>query len=163
VRDYAGLISALEQADAGGFLADDRDYQLALAYLATGDKERARPLLAAVAERKPEPDKPESGQEVIQRAVALELIGRRADALRAADTAIALLPEHDATNNPGVYMTRSWVLIRSGVRAEEGYSELKRWLGSWGQQPRWISVSLPWVLLRDDARTQQIIRDALPK
>jgi TolB-like protein len=161
--DFAGLISMLEEGDAGGMYLGTREYQLGMTYLAAGNKERARPLLTAVAERRPEPGRAESPQELVERAVALDLIGRSREALRTADAAIPLLPKHDATNNPSVYMTRSWVLIRSGVRAEEGYSELKRWLGSWGQQPRWISVSLPWVLLRDDARTQQIIRDALSK
>ena len=54
-------------------------------------------------------------------AVALELLGRHAEALRAADEAVRLAPEdRDAVNAPRVAMLRAWVLIRSGVRGEEG-------------------------------------------
>jgi hypothetical protein len=97
-------------------------------------------------------------------AVALELLGRRAEALRLADEAVRLAPEaRDAVNAPQVAMLRAWVLIRSGTRAEEGYAELERLLGGFDLQPRWVAAQPEWRLLRDDARVQQIIRDKLPK
>ena len=97
-------------------------------------------------------------------AVALELLGRRAEALRAADEAVRLEPEdRDALNGPNVAILRAWVLIRSGARAEEGYAELERLVGGYGLQPRWVAARPEWRLLREDARVQQIIRDKLPK
>jgi hypothetical protein len=60
-------------------------------------------------------------------------------------------------------MLRAWVLIHSGERAEEGYAELDRLLGSMYLQPRWVAASPLWLLLRNDARAQQIIRNKFPK
>jgi hypothetical protein len=97
-------------------------------------------------------------------AVALELLGRRVEALRAADQAVRFLPENrDAVNGPQVAMLRAWVLIRSRARAEEGYAEFERLLGGFGLQPRWVAAQPEWQLLRDDVRVQQIIREKLPK
>ena len=96
--------------------------------------------------------------------MALELLGRRAEALRAADEAVRLAPEdRDALNGPNVAILRAWVLIRSGERAEEGYAEFERLVGGYDLQPRWVAARPEWQLLRDDARVQQIIRDKLPK
>jgi TolB-like protein len=104
------------------------------------------------------------GYEYVLAAVALELLGRRAEALRAADEAVRLAPEaRDAVNAPQVAMLRAWVLIRSGVRAEEGYAEFERLLGGFDLQPRWVAAQPEWQLQRDDARVQQIIQDKLPK
>jgi tetratricopeptide (TPR) repeat protein len=158
--DYAALIALYEGAPEEEFGSESRQYRLGLAHLAAGAPERARPYLdAAVVEGLNERDP----HDLVHAAVALELLGRRTEALRAADAAIPLLPKRDAVNNPYIEITRAWVLIRSGERAEEGYAELKRHLGQFDLQPRWVAVSLPWVFLRDDARVQQIIRDALPK
>jgi hypothetical protein len=33
---------------------------------------------------------------------------------------------------------------------------------SFDQQPRWVAATLPWMLLRDDERAQQIIRSKFP-
>lgn len=97
-------------------------------------------------------------------AVALELLGRHAEALRAADEAVRLAPEdRDAVNAPQVAMLRAWVLIRSGERAEEGYAEFERLLGGFDLQPRWVAALPEWRLLRDDTRVQQIILEKLPK
>lgn len=95
-------------------------------------------------------------------AVAHELLGRRAEALRAADEAVRLAPKNrDAINGPNVAMFRAWVLIRSGVRAEEGYAEFERLLGGFDQAPRWVAARPEWRLLHDDVRVQQIIRAKL--
>ena len=96
--------------------------------------------------------------------VARDLSGVAAVALRAADEAVRLMPEvTDAVNAPQIALLRAWVLIRSGTRAEEGYAELERWLGSYGWQPRWVAAEPLWRILRDDARTEQIFRDSFPK
>jgi hypothetical protein len=55
------------------------------------------------------------------------------------------------------------VLIHSKVRAEEGYREFERLLGSIDLQPRWVAVSPHWMLLHDDARVQQVIRSKFPR
>jgi hypothetical protein len=107
---------------------------------------------------------PDDAYENVFAAVALELLGRRAEALRAADEAVRLAPEdRDAINAPHVAMLRAWVLIRSGARAEEGYAEFERLLGGFGLPPRAEAARPEWRLLSDDARVQQIIRDKLPK
>ena len=97
-------------------------------------------------------------------AVALELLGRRAEALRAADEAVRLAPEdRDAVNGPNVAMLRAWVLIRSGARAEEGYAEFERLVGGFDLPPRLVAARPEWRLLRDDARVQQIFAAAMEK
>jgi TolB-like protein len=137
---------------------------LGLAHTAAGRPERARPYLEASVEAIAAlMDKNPDGHGLSQTAVALELLGRTAEAVRAADEAVRLLPEaRDAVNGPEVALRRAWVLIHSGVRAEEGYTELERLLGAFRQQPRWVAVQLPWVILRNDTRAQQIIRSKFP-
>ena len=80
--------------------------------------DRARPYLTKAASA---PLAPDDAYAHVFAAVALELLGRHAEALRAADEAVRLAPEdRDAVNAPRVAMLRAWVLIRSGVRGEEG-------------------------------------------
>lgn len=161
LRDYPGLIAFVESlSDEEWDSPYPREYWLGLAHTAAGATGRARSYLESVAARGHES---EDSYERVHAAVALDLLGQRAEALQAADAGLRLLKEPDARNNPAIRMTRAWVLIRSGARAEEGYAELKSQLGQYEQQPRWVAVNLPWVLLRDDARVQQIIRDALPR
>ena len=137
---------------------------LGLDHTAAGRPERARPYLEASVEAiaalmGKNPD----AYGLSQTAVALELLGRTAEAVRAADEAVRLLSEaRDAVNEPEVALRRAWVLIHSGVRAEEGYAELERLVGAFRQQPRWVAVQLPWVILRNDTRAQQIIRSKFP-
>lgn len=139
----------------------NRELDLALGYTALGDERRARPHLESVAAELAR--QPEDPQALTHGAVALELLGRRAEALRAADHAVhSTRNVRDAVNNPGIALMRSWVLIRSGTRSEEGYVELERWLGAFGQQPRWVAAQPLWQILRDDARAQKIIRDRFP-
>jgi hypothetical protein len=89
--------------------------------------------------------------------------GNQAKAIELADRAVRLAPEsRDAVNGRNIAAERAWVLIRSGSRAEEGYAELERLLGGFDMQPRRVSISLPWLLLRNDERTQQIIRSRFP-
>jgi len=137
---------------------------LGLDHTAAGRPERARPYLEASVEAiaafmGKNPD----GYGLSQTAVALELLGRTAEAVRAADEAVRLLSEaRDAVNEPEVALRRAWVLIHSGVRAEEGYAALEGLVGAFRQQPRWVAVQLPWVILRNDTRAQQIIRSKFP-
>ena len=136
------------------------DYLLGVTHTAAGDPDRARPYLTKVASAPLAPD----GYAHVFAAVALELLGRRAEALRAADEAVRLAPENrDAVNGPNVAILRAWVLIRSGARAEEGYAEFERLLGGFDLPPRLVAARPEWRLLRDDARVQQIIQDKLPK
>src|SRR4030095_10783800 len=96
-------------------------------------------------------EKRPDGISLSEGAVALELLGRTAEAVRAADEGVRLYPEaRDAVNGPDVAIRRAWVLIHSGVRAEEGYAELERLVGTFDLQPRWVAVDLPWVILRND-------------
>jgi len=136
------------------------EFVLGLAHTAAGRPELARPYLEATVEFM---DKVPDAAGLSEGAVALELLGRTAEAVRAADEAVRLRPEaRDAVNGPDVAIRRAWVLIHSGVRAEEGYAELERLVGAFDQQPRWVAVQLPWVILRNDVRAQQIIRSKFP-
>ena len=117
---------------------EPRDYLLGVAYAAAGDSESARPYLAAVASPPRASDDYDSGYYHAYSAVALELLGRRAEALRAADLAVRVAPEdRDAVNGPNVAILRAWVLIRSGERADEGYAEFGRLLGGFDLPPRY--------------------------
>ncbi len=142
--------------------SDRSDLKLALVYLAQRDGRRARPLretvVAAMSTR------PDDAINLADGAVALEQLDRTSEAVRAADRAVQLTPERrDEVNGPTIAMLRAWVLIHSGVRADEGYAELDRLLGSLYLQPRWVAASPLWLLLRDDTRAQQIIRNKFPK
>jgi TolB-like protein/Flp pilus assembly protein TadD len=157
--DLAGLIALYESASEGE-LPEPLDYLLGVTHTAAGHPDRARPYLTAVASA---PRTPE-GWPYVFAAVALELLGRRAEALRLADEAVQLAPEdRDAVNGPYVAILRAWVLIRSGARAEEGYAEFERLVGGFDLRPRWVAAQPEWRLLREDARVQQIIRDKLTK
>jgi tetratricopeptide (TPR) repeat protein len=167
-EDLANLIELHERlVDARGIsgIFEVPELVLGLAHTAAGRPEQARPYLEASVEAIAAfMDKNPDGIGLSQIAVALELLGRTAEAVRAADEAVRLLPElRDAVNGPEVAIRRAWVLIHSGERAEEGYAELERLVGGFGLQPRWIAVQLPWVILRNDARAQQIIRSKFPK
>jgi tetratricopeptide (TPR) repeat protein len=158
--DLAGQIELYEKVSEGD-LPEPLDYLLGVTHTAAGDPDRARPYLTKVAST---PLAPDDAYAHVVAAVALELLGRRAEAQRLADEAVRLAPEdRDAVNAPQVAMLRAWVLIRSGVRAEEGYAEFERLLGGFDLQPRWVAALPEWRLLRDDARVQQIIRDKLTK
>ena len=163
--DLAGQITLYESVSEGDLrIPEPLDYLLGVVHTAAGDPDRARPYLTAVASAPRSPDDAYPGYGFVFAAVALELLGRRAEALRAADEAVRLEPEdRDALNGPNVAILRAWVLIRSGARAEEGYAELERLVGGYGLQPRWVAARPEWRLLREDARVQQIIRDKLPK
>jgi TolB-like protein/Flp pilus assembly protein TadD len=158
--DLAALIALYESASKDELdQPAPRDYLLGVAHSAAGDPVRARPYLTAVASMPPS-----DGYDQVFRAVALELLGRRAEALRAADEAVRQTPEaRDAVNGPQVAMLRAWVLIRSGERAEEGYAEFERLLGGFLLQPRWVAAQHEWLMLRDDARLKEIIRNKLPE
>jgi tetratricopeptide (TPR) repeat protein len=137
---------------------------LAMTYLLAGQSDRARPHLQAVAAAIPTGEALGDSAEVADGAIALELLGQSEDAVRAADAAVRLRPEaRDALNGANVAMNRAWVLIHSGIRAEEGYAELERLVGRIDLQPRWVAVTPLWRLLRDDARAQQIIRSRFPQ
>jgi tetratricopeptide (TPR) repeat protein len=162
-EDLANLIELHERlvdARSENWSFELPELVLGLAHTAAGRPQRARPYLeATVAFMDKNPD----GGSLSEGAVALELLGRTAEAVRAADEAVRLRPEaRDAVNGPEVAMRRAWVLIHAGVRAEEGYAELERLVGAFDQQPRWVAVQLPWVILRNDARAQQIIRSQFP-
>jgi tetratricopeptide (TPR) repeat protein len=160
--DLAGQIGLYESASEEDLMpAPPLDYLLGVAHTAAANLDRARSYLTRIAAA---PRAPDDGHAHVYAAVALELLGQDAEALRLADEAVRLLPEaRDAVNGPDVAMLRAWVLIRSGARAEEGYAEFDRLLGGFAQQPRWVAVQPEWRLLQDDARVQQIIRDKLAK
>jgi TolB-like protein/Flp pilus assembly protein TadD len=160
--DIAGLASLLEQTPADSEFGEDRDYRLGVVYMALGDPGRARPhLLAAAAQAVRTPD---DAWTQVRSAVAMELLGRRAAALAAADEAIRLSSQdYDAVNGPLIAFDRAWVLIRSGSRAEEGYVELGRWLGGYQLQPGAMTMEPLWLILRNDARVQQIFAAAMEK
>jgi TolB-like protein/Tfp pilus assembly protein PilF len=160
--DLAGLAALLERASVTDPEPRDLELELALVYLALGDRRRAEPhLQAAAAAASTFSD---DSFALADAAVALELSDRSGEAIRLADRAVQLMPERrDAVNGPTVAMQRAWVLIHSKVRAEEGYRELERVLGSMHLQPRLVAVSPLWLLLRDDARTQQILRSKFPR
>lgn len=156
--DYKGLAAFLESAaveDPG-----DRDLMLATTYTLLGETRRAQPYLQALAAQLA--DEPDDFSSLSAGAIALELLGRTDEAVRAVDRAVQLRPEDlDAVNGPTVAMHRAWVLIHSGIRSDEGYRELERLIGSMDLQPRWVAASPLWRLLWDDERTQQIIRSKL--
>ena len=160
--DLAGSIALYETVSEGDQESPEPlDYLLGVTHTALGDLDRARPYLTAVASA-PRPS--DDAYAHVFAAVALELLGRRSEALRAADEAVRLAPEdRDAVNGPNVAIVRAWVLIRSGARAEEGYAEFERLLGEFDLPPRLVAARPEWRLLREDARVQQIIRDKLPK
>jgi TolB-like protein/Tfp pilus assembly protein PilF len=160
VGDLPGLAATLESATAQG--RDRARLDLATTYLALGDEARARPILeATVVEAIRLPD---DAFAVAEGAVALELLGRTDEALRSADRAVQLAPERlDAVNAPQVAMLRAWVLIHSGARADEGYREFERLIGSINLQPRWVAATPLWRLLRDDQRVQQILESKFPR
>ena len=162
--DLEGWIAYVELLGPEGDLVDfDRDEELGIAYWATGIEARARPHLLTIVEKMERSPKgtpmPWGG------AVALELLGRHAEAIRAADEAVRLMPEsRDAVNGPTVAIQRAWVLIHGrGARAEDGYAEFERLLGAYMLQPRVVAAEPLWLILRDDARVQQIFRDVIAK
>jgi TolB-like protein/Tfp pilus assembly protein PilF len=159
IGDLPGLATFLESATAQG--RDRARLDLATTYLALGDEARARPFLeATVVEAIRLPD---DAFAVAEGAVALALLGRTDEALRSADRAVQLAPERlDAVNAPQVAMLRAWVLIHSGARADEGYREFERLLGSINLQPRWVAATPLWRLLSDDQRVQQILESRFP-
>jgi TolB-like protein len=165
-EDIAGQIELFEQIHAGqvedlGVGGESMALRLALAHLITGHPDRARPYLLEVASA--DASEPDSAIGLMDRAMALELLGQSEAAVRAADAAVEARPiSRDAVNGAQVAMARAWVLIHSGIRAEEGYAELEQLVGTIDQQPRWVAATLPWMLLRDDQRAQQIIRSRFP-
>ena len=165
--DLHGQIGLLERMLAEnvepGHSAQSLSILLASAYLLTEQPESARRLLMAEVAAVPDVDASTDSLALADAAIALVLLGRNAEAFRAADAAVRLRPEaRDAINGPRVAMNRAWVLIRSGERAEEGYAELERLVGGIDHQPRWLAVNPLWQLLWDDARVQQIIRSRFP-
>jgi adenylate cyclase len=164
--DLAGQIELFEQIRAGqvedpGVGGEAMTVRLALAHLNAGQPDRAQPYLLEVASSNESAAADPYSLE--DRAIALELLGQSDAAVRAADAAVEARPiSRDALNGAQAAMTRAWVLIHSGIRADEGYAELERLVGTIDQQPRWVAASLPWMLLRDDQRAQQIIRSKFP-
>ena len=161
--DLAGYAAFLEAADPSEFeSASHRLVELGRASAALGNRARARPHLQSVVdEMTSAPD----GMSLTDGAVALALLDRPDEAVRAADQAIRLVPEsRDAVNGPTVAVQRAWVLIRAGGdRAEEGYSELQRLLGAYRVQPRAYATYSLGLMLRDDARAHGIIQDAIER
>ena len=86
--DLAGLAALLEQAPADSEIAQDRDLELGVVYMALGKSRRAQPHLASVAADAVRTRDDAWAQ--IHGAVALELLGQRAAALAAADEAARL-------------------------------------------------------------------------
>ena len=165
--DLDGQVKLLESMLAGhvdaGYTAHSLPIMLASVYLLTGQTEEARRLLTAELSAIPDLDASADSLALSEAAIALVLLGRNAEAFRAADAAVRLRPEaRDAINGPRTAMNRAWVLIRSGERAEEGYAELKRLVGGIDHQPRWLAVTPLWRLLWDDARVRQIIVSRFP-
>jgi tetratricopeptide (TPR) repeat protein len=163
--DLPGLIEHYENApDDGLYVA--RDYALGVLHAATGDWNRARPHLEAIAAKgRNTPFPPDDGTfNVLEAAVALELLGEHAAAVRAADEAVRRRPEsRDATNGGDVALRHAWVLIHSGVRSEEGYAELARLMNAYAIHPRMVAVDPLWLMLRDDPRVRQILHDAIAR
>src|SRR5262245_584459 len=158
--DLTGFAAQLETADPSDFESpSERDWELALTYAALGKLAQARPYLELVIETMADSDAPT----LRDGAVALALLGRPNEALRAADEAVHLTPEStDAVNGPTMALYRAWVLIRvGGDRAEQGYAELRRVLGAYSVHPRAVAVDQLGVMLRDDARAWQVIQDAI--
>jgi TolB-like protein len=162
--DVAGLVAYYERTAATD-LYQARDYTLGVGYTALGDPVRAEPHLratvAAFHARIPEQGR---GFVPAEAAVALELLGNHAAALTAADQAVRELSEaHDAVNASEVALKHAWVLIHSGTRAEEGYQALARLMNTYAVHPHWVAADPLWLIVRDDARVQQILRDAFPE
>lgn len=158
--DLRGLIEWYERSPPDE-LAGSRDYTLGVAYAALGDPARARPHLEIVAAAARDPGGANANAEG---AVALELLGEHARALRAIEQAVQRVPEsRDAAAGPAVAMLRAWILIHSGTRAEEGYAELERLLDAFGVVPRFVATDPLWRLLAHDARVERIIQAKLPK
>jgi TolB-like protein/Flp pilus assembly protein TadD len=160
--DLAGQIALYQTVSEGDLSTPEPlDYLLGVTHTAAGHPDRARPYLTKVAST---PLAPDNAYAHVFAAVALELLGKRAEALRLADEAVRLAPEdRDSVNAPQVAILRAWVLIRSEARAEEGYAEFERLLGGFDLQPRWVAAQPEWRLLRDDARVQQIIRERIAR
>jgi hypothetical protein len=159
--DLEGWIAYVEQLGPG--LVDyDRDEELGIAYWATGVEARARPHLLTIVEKM---ERSPEGYPMSVGAVALELLGRHEEAIRAADEAVRLMPEsRDAVNGPTVAIRRAWVLIHGrGARAEDGYAEFERLLGAYMLQPREVAAEPLWRILDEDAGVQRIIREAIAK
>lgn len=166
-EDISGQIELFEQILSGqientAIGGEDSTLLLAMAHLIAGHPDRARPYLLQIAG--PGSSVEADGDDQTLRAMALELLGQSAAAVQAADAAVQSRPiGRDAVNGPRIAMSRAWVLIHSGIRADEGYAELAQLLGTIDQSPRWVAASLPWMLLRDDERAQQIIRSKFPQ
>jgi len=103
--DFAGYAAFLEAADRSEFeSASNRVVELGRATAALGDRARARPYLQSVVDETRAPD----GVPLTDGAVALALLGRPDEAVRAADEAIRLVPEsRDAVNGPTVAVQRA--------------------------------------------------------
>jgi TolB-like protein/Flp pilus assembly protein TadD len=165
LRDLPGLIEYYERAPEDG-LYFARDYILGVLFMATGDITRARPHLeAAAAHGRATPFRQDDLNFTLSdAAVALELLGEHDAAVRAADEAVRRRPESiDAANGADLALRRAWVLIHSGRRPEQGYAELERLMGAYGVQPRMVAVDPLWLMLREDDRVQQILRDAIAR
>lgn len=161
--DLAGLAQLYEQTPADELIAA-KDYMLGVTYSAMGDAKRAAPHLEATAAAGGAPDEivTHTGTALADAAVALELLGRRDDALRTADEAVSVMPEsRDALNGPQLSLKRAWVLIRSGARADEGYAELERLMAALDVHPRLVAAHPLWLILREDSRVQQILHTAI--
>jgi len=88
--DLAGYAAFVEAADRSEFeSASNRVVELGRATAALGDRARARPYLQSVVDETRAPD----GVPLTDGAVALALLGRPDEAVRAADEAIRLVPE----------------------------------------------------------------------
>jgi TolB-like protein/Flp pilus assembly protein TadD len=161
--DLAGLAQRYERTPQDDLLTA-KDYMLGVTYTALGDAERAAPHLeaaAAIADTSTETVS-QTAFTLAEAAVALELLGRHDDAFHAADQAVRFMPEsRDALNGPQASLKRAWVLIHSGDRSEEGYAELERLMGALDIHPRLVAADPLWIILRQDERTQQILRSAI--
>jgi tetratricopeptide (TPR) repeat protein len=165
LRDLSGLIDYYEHAPDDG-LWYSRDYILGVLHAATGDPARARPYLEAAAgpARTVPFAKNDLNSTLSDAAVALELLGEQDAAVLAADEAVRRLPESgDALNGPQVALQRAWILIHSGLRPDDGYAELARLMDALAVHPRLVAVDPLWLMLGDDPRVQEILRDAIAK
>ncbi len=161
--DLAGLAQHYEQTPADELIAA-KDYMLGVTYVSLGDPKRAAPHLEASAAMtsSSEASVAQAGLALADAAVALELLGRHDEAVRAADQAVGVMPEsRDALNGPQIALKRAWVLIRSGSRADDGYSELERLMGALDVHPRLVAADPLWLLLGEDERVTQILRSSI--
>jgi TolB-like protein len=166
-QDLPGQIELLERMRAENldpaYSGQSTPILLAAVQLMSGQPEAARPQLLTAVAAVPDIAKHMESLELADAAIALALLGRKNEALRAADAAVRLRPEaRDAINGTNAAMSRAWVLIHTGDRADEGYAELQRLVGRIDQQPRWLAVTPIWQLLGDDGRAMQIIRSRFP-